>query len=71
MSHGRRTSRHRQMLYLGLHQSLEHRLDSAEIMVGNSDADAECRYQQLAQDEAQVEGPDMNQLPLQDVVPSP
>src|SRR5664280_265798 len=33
------------MLYLGLHQSLEHRLDSAEIMVGNSDADAECRYQ--------------------------
>jgi len=29
------------------------------------------RTQQLAQDQAQVEGADMNQLPLQDVVPSP
>ena len=29
------------------------------------------RTQQLAQDQAQVECADMNQLPLQDVVPSP
>ena len=28
------------------------------------------RTQQLAQNQAQVEGADMNQLPLQDVVPS-
>jgi hypothetical protein len=29
------------------------------------------RTQQLAQDQAQVERSDVNQLPLQDVVPSP
>jgi len=29
------------------------------------------RTQQLAQDQAQVECSDVNQLPLQDVVPSP